>query len=315
MGFTFVKQSLTDGETKINKALLDPMQDGILAAQERLDIIEDRIEEALYKQISISPSFASMSVVYGTSTDNIIASWKLSKSAKYLRLSFPLDENYNVPTLVKEIIEETDADGTPKKVVQVTTLDGTKIKEGEEGFSNYDSFKLSAGESTWSLGNLKVTKDLTWTLYAVEENGKKQGDEIKYNGDTAYVKSITCTYLKYWGVGNEPESYNADFIKGLGKSSSGTSYGGSYEISSVNDQYIYFAFPKHFGSPSKFDIWENNFPDPFDQIKKVTVDDEGNETSEPLAVELDFYGAKLDYYIYRSRNKLTDTEKFSVKIS
>jgi hypothetical protein len=86
----------------------------------------------------------------------------------------------------------------------------------------------------------EIEKDTTYTLEVKDEKGKT---DTSY----AYVKFYNGVY---YGVAEEPASYNSNFIKGLSKPSLQSSRAKTFPVTAGDREYIYYCLPTRLGTPN-----------------------------------------------------------------
>lgn len=134
---------------------------------------------------------------------------------------------------------------------------------------------IDAGLTSKTLTDLSITGNTTWTLVATDEKGASGS------------KSTSISFLdkRYWGVGTaDAEGCDSAFILGL-TGELATSRGKTFTSDAGSGQYIYYAYPASWGTPT-FKV--GGFEGGFTLLKTFDFTNAS--------------GATVSYVVYRSDN-------------
>lgn len=155
--------------------------------------------------------------------------------------------------------------------------------------------KVSGLKFSWNLNKNVTSQSLTGCTIGVNDRSANYSSEISSNKtftlsvsdgkNTANAnKSINFYNKKYYGVATERSEYDSGFILGL-NGSLVNSRTGNFTVNAGEGQYIYFAIPTSFGTPT-FTI--GGFSGGFDLVNTIDFTNASGYTTK--------------YNIYRSTN-------------
>ena len=158
------------------------------------------------------------------------------------------------------------------------------LKKGTESYS------IAASDKTKTIsfsGPAALTTNTTFTLTATDARGARDS------------QSTTIQFLngRYYGIGNitNPDQCNNTFIQGLTKTLASSRIT-SFTVTAGSGQYIYFAIPSSFGTPSFF---VGGFEGGFDKFKTFSYTNPSNYAES--------------YTVYKSTNSNLGTTTVEVK--
>ena len=147
-----------------------------------------------------------------------------------------------------------------------------------------DGTAESVTSSGKSLTGLSLTSAKTWTLYATDER------------DTVASKTTSISFLNgvYYGVAEEPNSYDSAFVLGLTKTLRSSKLT-SFSANAGEGQFIYYCIPTRFGTAS-FKV--GGFDGGFSLVATISFTNSK--------------GYAENYYIYKSDNASLGSTAVSV---
>lgn len=158
------------------------------------------------------------------------------------------------------------------------------LKKGTESYS------IAASDKTKTIsfsGPAALTTNTTFTLTAADARGARDS------------QSTTIQFLngRYYGIGNitDPNLCNNTFIQGLTKTLASSRIT-SFTVTAGSGQYIYFAIPSSFGTPSFF---VGGFEGGFNKFKTFSYTNSSNYAES--------------YTVYKSTNSNLGTTTVEVK--
>ncbi len=328
----YEKREWQDDVTELDKEFFDYLQNGIIDAHNRADALERWMNKANYKKISVNVTKGGVDLLYGTNITNTAHpqfKWKLSKDATEVSITTPgIGSNYGSLTHTKKLVTDANTgevyievtsplfgkihvkkEGTDEETVEWAELNEGVTKTASEVYNSYRSISLKANvESSFNDNDYfyAVLGQLQWTIEAVEADG-----EVDDNGNITYghgkgYYTINASYNVYYGKSKNANENSAEFIGNMsvyGRVKSKSSLDIEFETG-VDDEYLYFALPRVFYESDKttFDIWKTGFKEEF----VVTA---------AVGVELVSSLYPATYNLFRSPNKITDSNAFEVRIS
>lgn len=149
----------------------------------------------------------------------------------------------------------------------------------------YNNIALSSSATNVTLTGLALKSNTTYTLYVKDARGATAQRNI----------TLAFRYRAYWGVAAASSTYNSSFILGLAGSALTSTRARTITLSANTDEYIYYAIPVSFGTPT-FNV--GGFDGGF---TKVATIDHTNAS-----------GSTASYNIYRSDNANLGTQTIKI---
>lgn len=167
---------------------------------------------------------------------------------------------------------------------------------------NYGSSPIDLS-SVWIEPNTSVTFSAIGAFVKNDTNQSVTFTLTAEEGGIESIKTLSTTWTRYFYWGKDANSSLAlteANVKGLGSSALNTSRGRTFTVSSMANEYAYFAYPTSYGALTQLKDNNAGFPTGFTLVGTVssvsTENGNGNATN---------------YYLYRTSNALNGTISFT----